>query len=278
MVVASPGGDRHLRIPNDATIVDSAGNALAGGLSSPRLVEGAQLTITAERVENRPVVRSIRLGNQAASAPARIEGRPQQQDTSMLVPLTDLGAGVYQGYSGGLYPDGKNVRPAGHEHAGLALARNVQPLDSDGRPSLDGKIVLLGIGFSNTVQAFEGFKEVARNDPHVDPHVVLVNGAQGGMSAYNIQAPDDGATGTRYWAWVDTALENAGVTRKQVQAIWIKQTDPAPHEGGFPKYVETLEGELTRIVRLLPARFPNARLVYFSSRTYGGWAKSRPDG
>jgi hypothetical protein len=32
----------------------------------------------------------------------------------------------------------------------------------------------------------------------------------------------------------------------------------------------------TKIVKVLPRRFPNVKLVYLSSRTYGGWAKAQP--
>ena len=199
-------------------------------------------------------------------------GAPFQQDTSSLVPLVDLGQGEYQGFPGGLYPDGNNVRPAGHEAAGLALAAQVQPLDEQGKPSPAGKIVLLGIGFSNTVQAFDGFMQVTRADPNVNPKVTLVNGAVGGMSAFLIQDPNDHKTGTKYWTTVDDRLQAAGVTRSQVQVVWIKETDPAPHMGGFPKYIQALQAELANVVRILPARFPHLKLAYFSSRTYGGWA------
>ena len=69
------------------------------------------------------------------------EKADQKVDTSKLVPLTDLGTDQYQGFTGGLYPDGKNERPALHEAAGLALAKQVQPLDVDGMPNKQGKIV-----------------------------------------------------------------------------------------------------------------------------------------
>ena len=196
-------------------------------------------------------------------------------DTTGLKPLTDLGIGAYRGFKGGLYPDGKNERPAGHEAAGLALAKQVVPLDRDGKPAADGKIVLLGIGFSNTVQAFAGFMQVAQGDTDINPRVVLVNGAVGGMSANMIQNPSEGR-GAKYWATVDDRLKTADVTRNQVQVIWLKETNPGPHEGGFPKYIQDLQAELTRIVQFLPGRFPHLKLVYLSSRTYAGWARARP--
>jgi hypothetical protein len=73
---------------------------------------------------------------------------------------------------------------------------------------------------------------------------------------------------------VDRRLQDAGVSREQVQAAWIKQADPGPTQG-FPQYAQTLERELRQIVQLMHRRFPNLKLVYLSSRTYGGYAKTR---
>src|SRR6185436_19532423 len=106
-----------------------------------------------------------------------------------------------------------------------------------------------------------------------NPRVQFVNGAQGGMTAAAIQDPDDGRRGKQYWDTVDQRLQQAGVSRDQVQVIWIKQADAGPNQG-FPKYATTLQEELARIVQLLPGRYPNVKLVYLSSRTYGGYAKT----
>jgi hypothetical protein len=199
---------------------------------------------------------------------------PSQVDLSGLKPLTELGASEYQGFRGGLYPGGKNERPAGHEAAGLALARKIRPLDAEGKPGPGGKIVLLTVGMSNTSQSTAGFKQLADTDPEKNPTVVIVNGAQGGMTAARIQDPGDNRSGTQYWSVLDERLAQAGVTRAQVQAVWIKQADAGPGQG-FPGYAKTLQGELERIVRILPERFPNLKLAYLSSRTFGGYAKTR---
>jgi hypothetical protein len=215
--------------------------------------------------------------NGVLAQPAAQSDKVKQQDTRALIPLTDLGTKEYKGFPGGLYPGGKNTRPAGHEAAGIALARHVQPLDADGKPNPDGKIVLLGIGFSNTVQAFNGFMAVAKEDNDLNPKLVLVNGAKGGRAAFMIQNPDDGRQGTDYWADVDKKLQAANVTRKQVQVVWIKETNPNPPDPGFLKFTQDLQAQLGKIVRVVQQRFPNVKLAYFSSRTYGGWAH-RPGG
>jgi hypothetical protein len=198
---------------------------------------------------------------------------PLKADTSKLKPLTELGTGDYHGFPGGLYPGGKNERPADHETAGLALAQLVQPLDADGKPSANGKIVLLSVGMSNTTQEFSTFKRVADDDRDKNAKLVIVDGAQGGMSANRIINPEDNGSGTRYWTTVDQRLKSAGVSRAQVQVAWIKQADPGPTQG-FPKYALLLQAELRQLVQHLHHRFPNLKLAYLSSRIYGGYAKT----
>jgi len=194
-------------------------------------------------------------------------------DTTDLVPLSELGKREYKGFGGGLYPDGKNSRPESHERAGALLATQVRPLDGGGMASGEGKIVLLSIGMSNTTQEFSAFMQLARGEKQKSPKVVLVDGAQGGMTAAKIANADE-AAGSRYWATVDDRLKAANVTRAQVQVAWIKEADAMP-TAAFPKHAQMLEEELEKIVRLMHGRFGNLKIVYLSSRIYGGYAKSR---
>ena len=198
-------------------------------------------------------------------------GQPPKFDVSKLKPLTGMGTEKYQGHDGGLYAGGKNERPKEHDAAGLALAKALRPLDADGNPVNTGKVVMLSVGMSNTTQAFSTFKRLADTDKEKHPDLVLVDGAQGGMTATRIKDPDDKASGTKYWEVADQRLKTAGVTREQVQVAWIKQADAGPNQG-FPKYAETLRDELRQIVQAMHKRFPNLKMVYLSSRTYGGYA------
>jgi hypothetical protein len=280
VVFVSGERERAVKAADDLVVQDSTGAKVAEGLKANALREGAVVTLTIERVEDKPVILAIKLG--ANRAPQQFVDPATPVDTSKLVPLTDLGTREYQGFAGGLYPRGKNERPAAHEAAGVALARSVQPLDAEGKPSAEGKIVLLSVGFSNTLQSFNGFMRVAKSDHEVSPHVVLVQGAVGGIPASVAQHEDaetiTGIGGVRksvkYWSIVDDRLRAAGVTPKEVQVVWIKETNPAPHQGGFPKYTQELEAQITKIVQLLPKRFPNIKLAYLSSRTFGGWARA----
>ncbi len=264
ITLTQDGKDRNLAITEETRVLGAEGKSLKERFAD--IKQGAEVQFKPGRRGGKDVLVGIKLAGQAVPPP-----RIAKVDTSKLRPLPELGKDEYQGYPGGLYPEGKNERPAAQEKAGVALAKQVQPLDADGKPNADGKIVMLSVGMSNTSQESDGFRRLQSRDPDRNPQLVFVNGAQGGMTAKAIQDPDDRGSGTRYWNTVDQRLQDAGVTRAQVQIVWIKEADAGPREG-FPKYAKTLQEELGRIVRLLPSRFPNVKLVYLSSRIYAGYA------
>jgi Cu/Ag efflux protein CusF len=234
---------------------------------------GSKVMFKVEEVDGKQQLIGLKFG-EMRPGPTTPGGPPPliPFDTSMLVPVTELGKGEHRGFAGGLYPEGKNDRPAAHEAAGKKVAATVQPLAGDGKPSDDGKIVLLSVGMSNTTGEFQMFQRLANSDPEKSSRVVLVDGAQGGMPAISMVDPESGG-GQRFWMTVDQRLRTAGVTRAQVQVAWVKQADPGPRTG-FPDYAKTLQSELRRIVIHMRERFPNLKLVYLSSRIYAGWAKT----
>ena len=183
-----------------------------------------------------------------------------------FIPLNDLGEHLYQGFPGGLYPNGRNMRPAGHDLAGLSEAAQVVPRDGAGAPAANGRIVLLSIGMSNTTQEFSRFVTLANGDPEKNPAVVPVNGAHGGVTAADMADPND-----PYWPGLLQVLQQAGVTRQQVQAIWLKQANRPPF-AAFPDHALDLKNDLIAVLRNLRALFPNARLCYLASRIYAGYA------
>ena len=189
-----------------------------------------------------------------------------------LIPLTELGSAAYQGMQGGLYPEGSNTRPFVHEAAGLGMADLITPRKWNGKPKKKGRIVLLSIGMSNTTMEFSAFKSMADLDPDKNPRLVIVDGAQGGMAANIITDPNDPKY-QEFWETVDSRLDQAGVSAKQVQVAWVKQADIRP-TAAFPADAIALQAELEQIARLLAERFPNLRIAYYSSRIYAGYAST----
>ncbi|MCX7017034.1 MAG: hypothetical protein NTW86_31485 [Candidatus Sumerlaeota bacterium] len=190
------------------------------------------------------------------------------QDSTGMVPLTDLGKGTYKGEEGGLYPGGGNTPPADHLKAGLALAKEIVPLDGEGKKAEDGKIVLLSIGMSNTTMEFQVFQKLAAADKGLNPRLAIIDGAQGGQTAKVTGNPD-----SNFWKVVAERMDKAGVTAKQVQAVWLKQANAGP-TAPFPAEAKTLEKDVLDTLHNLHNLFPNLKIAYLSSRIYAGYATS----
>jgi hypothetical protein len=190
--------------------------------------------------------------------------------SSGLVPLTDLGAGMYQGFQGGLYPGGANARPAAHDAAGMAQAVGVVPRLPNGAPALPGdpagRIVMLSIGMSNTTQEFSTFVPQSNADVNRSPRVVVVDGAQGGQTASIISNPN-----ANFWTVIQNRLANAGVSPGQVQVCWMKEANAGPTQA-FPQDAIALKNDLRAVCGVLQTKYPNLRICFVSSRTYGGYA------
>src|SRR5436190_8759096 len=204
--------------------------------------------------------------NSAAHSVAWVKAHPAQDSTG-VIPLPDLGKGKYKSEQGGLYPNGENTMPAAHRNAGMALAKSIRPLDKDGRPSADGKVVLLTIGMSNTTQESRSFVALVKaHRPELNPKLEVVDGAQSSQVAQIIANPD-----APYWNTPLTQLKDAGLTPAQVQVIWLKEANPEPKEE-FPAEVKKLQSQYVTILHNLRDKFPNTKMIYISPRIFGGYS------
>jgi hypothetical protein len=200
---------------------------------------------------------------------------PPARDSTGLIPLTDLGTETYKGEDGGLYGGGSNEPPPGHRAAVLRELQQIRPLDAEGRPAGDGKIVLISVGMSNTTMEFQTFKKKADADPLKSPSVLIVDTAQGARVA-SVWANDAGGNrGPDPWPVVDDRLKDAGVSPNQVQVVWIKHAQNQPHTlSAFPRmaHAQSLANNTILTLQRLRQRFPNLRIAYLSSRIYAGYA------
>src|SRR6188508_848957 len=194
-----------------------------------------------------------------SSAPASRSGLKSDcaLTSTGLIPLTDMARLRYHGYRGGLYPAGRNRPSPVYLRKGLAASRKVR--------RINGKIVLLSIGMSNATAEFAAFKRAIDRDPAKNPDLTIVDGAQDGWDAQRMKSDSTD------WDLVDERLTEADVSANQVQAVWLKQSI-AGEDRRFPNDAKALQADLRAIVRTMRVRYPNLRLIYLSSRTYGGYA------
>jgi len=235
-----------------------------------------------------------RKARQSGGAPSSTTPVSDPKIVARLVPLDQLTA-TYKGEDGGLYGGGQNTPPPLHLAAYLKESGRIQPLDAEGKPAKDGKIVLLSIGMSNTTMEYSRFKQLAESDPDKSPAVVVVDGAQSGrtgiawaLGGLSLLPPGESErlsqvlasvnrnlnTGPKdTWTNAEERLKTSGVTPQQVQALWIKQAEANPGKlGEFPAHAQVLAADIVDILNIAKRYYPNLRVAYLSSRIFGGYA------
>jgi len=198
----------------------------------------------------------------------------------VAVPLTELGENEYvrmdgtpTDFSGGLYPNGSNLRPDRHEAAGLELSHQIQPLTVDGQvDENNGRILFISIGMSNTASEFETFIRLAQQLTQLNPQLVLINGALPNQVAERWTSREGIA-----WQELDRRITAYGYSPQQVQVAWVKLTNTGG--GNFPQKALALESDLQAIVQHLKEKFPNLKMIFLSSRTrsYTYWRGLSPE-
>ncbi len=191
----------------------------------------------------------------------------QRKPAERLVPLCDFGAGDrYEGQEGGLYGGSRNTPPDAHRKAAEAELAQIRPLNAEGQPDAAGTIGFVSISMSNATQEFSRFKQVADASLLKSPKVTIVDCAQGGQAMAE-WVPADG----RPWEVAMQRLAAAKVSPKQVQVAWVKLANKGP-TGSLEEHGRKLERDTLTVLQNARAKFPNLRIAYLGSRTYGGYA------
>ncbi len=188
-------------------------------------------------------------------------------ETTGMKPLCDMAASdTYKGEDGGLYAKGQNAPPEAHRKAAMSELAQIQPLDTNGNPSKDGRVVLVSISMSNATQEFSYFKRIADVDPSKSTMLTIVDCAQGGQAMAEWVDPNNAT-----WKEAERRIVNARVSNNQVQVAWIKLANKSPR-GDLQVHGRKLQSDTLAVIQSAKTKFPNLRIAYLSSRIYGGYS------
>ena len=219
-------------------------------------------------------------------------------------PIIDMAANEYYPSAtdpyrqeGGLYGGGVNSLALTHPHMQKALAATAQivPRDASGNPSTTGRIGFISLGMSNTKYEFEHFRTNAGVLQQKSAKVVLVNGAWQSMVAQRwsgreitcgVPPPSGGIGGvTDPWDNFNNKIVQAGLTKKQVQVMWMKLTNAYPescNNNDFADFVTKIHEDMQVIMDRLNRpdpnnpvvkEYPNLKVIYVSPRIYSGYSR-----
>lgn len=187
---------------------------------------------------------------------------------------SDLAQASYATY---LYPN-QNAMPASHRAAGNAIAASLQPLDANGKVDLaNGKILAIAEGMSNTRLEMDALlQQFIQNNPAINPQFQFVNLSQGGCALTCWAAKGAGAIDPQ----VQIALIKHSNNRGQFSSGAPKDFDPpftTIASKRFPTHAQLTQGMLKQRILDLKIQYPNLKLLYITSRSYGGWKCSPAD-
>ncbi|MEM8484397.1 MAG: T9SS type A sorting domain-containing protein [Bacteroidota bacterium] len=207
--------------------------------------------------------------------------------TTDLIPLMDMQGVRYLGrYGGGLYPNETNELPAAHLAAGLSRAATIEPLDINGNPSANGYIVMTSIGMSTTSSMFCGVADASEpckegtfirtltTESGLHPRLRVVDGADPGKTTEKWELPED----KTYDRVRDEELIPFGLSEAQIQVAWVNLASASPTVSLPDAAADAalMEQQYGNVLRAMQTRYPNLKLVFFSSRVYGGYATTSP--
>jgi len=249
-------------MPPGLTINGTTG-AITGTVTSTATVGAYTFTVQAQD-NSSPRLNATQMVTLNVSAPTgancAVTSVNVPNTSTPIVDLMDLGTGTYQGQEGGLYPYGSNIDPDPHHSDGVAIA--------EGLAAMPAPYVLISIGESASQQPFEEFITQANADPEKNSNLVIVDGAEGGATA-NIWMQSTSA----YWdELINYSLPFAGVNSNQVVAAWVDDVN-SQQGATFPGDAQTLQGAYETIAQLLLQKFPNIKLMLFSSLNYSGYSQ-----
>ncbi len=192
-------------------------------------------------------------------------------DSTGLIPITDLGAAFYEGtWQGGLYQGGSNVPPTGHLNKGINIVKKLKPLDTLGNVNYaTGKIVLAGFGASTVGGPFNHMIQIMKDSTDQNPCMKAVNAANGSDGVTAMYIGND-----TYWDYVrDFKLAEKDITPIQLQVGWLMHSSRTDSNGyDVTSYADSLVKRFTVALNALLYYYPNLKVVFVSGFPYGGYA------
>lgn len=176
-------------------------------------------------------------------------------------------------YAAWLYPQDANQMPLAHRIQGEAVAATIRPLDANGSVDpANGKILAIAEGMSNTRDEMNAFLNLlARRQAEINPKFQLLNFAEGECDLECWLAKGPGAVD----AQVQIALLKHSNNRPQLPDGSPRQPSPAfpdRESKRFPGHAQTTKEHLKQRILVLKKKYPNLKMVYLTSRTFGGWS------
>jgi len=192
------------------------------------------------------------------------------QDSTGLIPLTDMGNTYYNGVQGGLYKGGMNVLNGPHKKKGITISKNMKPLDTLGNIDyMGGEVLFLGLGASIASNLFNAYVDTLKAYDNAGMSACVT--VKGMFTAGKDLDDMIDTIYPEFWNTLKGRMALKEDTYAQVQVLWILQQSDSDTSSDFTTYYNSVMSKYITLMQVLKDSFPNLKQVYLSGIHYTGY-------
>ncbi len=192
------------------------------------------------------------------------------QDSTGLIPLTDMGNTFYNGIQGGLYKGGINILNGPHKKKGVNISKNMKPLDTLGNIDyMSGEVLFLGLGASVASNLFNAYVDTIKKYDNEGMSACVT--ARGMFTAGKDLDDMIDTINPSFWYALKDRMILKEDTYAQVQVLWILQQSDSDSSNDFTTYYNSVMSKYITLMQVLKDSFPNLKQVYLSGIHYTGY-------
>lgn len=192
------------------------------------------------------------------------------QDSTGLIPLTDMGNTYYNGVQGGLYKGGMNILNGPHKKKGVTISKNMKPLDTLGNIDyVNGEVLFLGLGASVASNLFNAYVDTVK--AHDNEGMSACVTVRGMFTAGKDLDDMIDTINPGFWLALNERMVLKDDSYEQVQVLWILQQSDSDTSNDFTTYYNSVMSKYITLMQVLKDSFPNLKQVYLSGIHYTGY-------
>ena len=192
------------------------------------------------------------------------------QDSTGLIPLTDMGNTYYNGVQGGLYKGGMNILNGPHKKKGVNISKNMKPLDTLGNIDyVNGEVLFLGLGASVASNLFNAYVDTVK--AHDNEGMSACVTVRGMFTAGKDLDDMIDTINPGFWLALNERMVLKDDSYEQVQVLWILQQSDSDTSNDFTTYYNSVMSKYITLMQVLKDSFPNLKQVYLSGIHYTGY-------
>lgn len=190
-------------------------------------------------------------------------------DSTGLIPLTDMGYTRYGPFRGGLYPYFMNDIPETHLNKGKALSNAMVPLNNVGDVDWEnGNVLVIGMGGSTASNAYNAMVDSLKTWDYVgvNPCLKLKGLFYGGKDLTTMID----TTSTDYWDYLQEKIDARGDTWDNIQIVWMQTHTELPIDDSI-LYIKTTVNQYITLLQRIQDSMANVKQVFFTGFHYTGY-------